>query len=223
MWGVKLTGPWGKMEALLKDGPKAVEREIKRATRFNAMKVVRAVRENIRSGDHEENAELTVGFKGSTKPLVDKGELFKAITYTIISDTRAEVGVMKSSSTANYALAVHEGATIKVTPAMRGLFHALARYSVGDLTFSQLGERAQELAKRMEKSAKRSRDKKTGRFTREMSSFKPIKESTTRIRIPGRPYLREVVEDARLQREVMENWSRAVAYALSGRPSPPMK
>ncbi len=222
MWGVKLTGPWGKMEALLRDAPRAVDREIARATRFNAMKVVRAIRKNIQEGEHTKNAELTVLLKGSSKPLVNKGELYKSITYKVVSAYRAEVGVLRTSSTVNTALVVHEGATIKVTDAMRGLFHAIARYSVGELEYSELGKRAQELADGLKFGTKRGRDKRTGRFKSVKVGFAPLKASTTRIKIPGRPFMREVIEDPVLQMQVMENWARAVTYAIAGRKAPPL-
>lgn len=220
---MKLTGPWQQLSRLLKEGPRNVEREIARATKFNALLVQKAIRENIRSGDHEENSSLTVLFKKSTKPLVDSGELFKAITNVMINSKRAEVGVLKTSATVNYAFSVHQGAIIPVTDDMRNMFYALARYSAGDLDFNKLGARAQQLAKKLDKKSKRRRDRSSGRFVSQKADFAPLKLSTTKIRIPARPFIREVVEDSEIQRRVMENWSRAVAYALSGRGRTPFK
>lgn len=201
MWGVKLTGPWKKMEALLKNAGPSVEAEVRRATQFNALKVQKAIRNAIRNGNYQRNAKFTVLIKGSTKPLADTGELFKAITHTMISNTRAEVGVLRTSPHANTVVAVHEGAILPVTPAMRGLFAELANYSDGSLPYSMLSSRASEIVDR----------------SKTIGKFKALKPTTTRIRIPGRPFIRDVIEDPVIQAEVYKNWLNAVAYAIAGK------
>lgn len=207
MWGMKLTGDWKRMEALLKNGPAAAGREIRRATQFNAMKVQREIRQNIRNGKFEPNSSFTILTKRSSKPVVDSGELFKAIAYKLLTDTRAEVGIIKTSGAANYGIIVHEGAVIPVTPAMRGMFYALARYSEGSLDYSELGERAQEIVDHAKRGAK----------------FKPLDKMTTRLLIPGRPFIRDVIEDPALQLQISANWLKAVSYAIAGLPPAPLK
>lgn len=207
MWDAKLTGDWKKLEALLKNATPAVEREVKRATKFNALMLQRAVRENIQSGNQVANSRFTILLKKSRKPLVDSGELFKAISNIVTSPYHAEVGVLKTSGNANYAVAVHEGALIPVTAKMRAMFHALADYSDGRMDLGELGARAQEIAKRIKPGAGR---------------FHALSPSTAFIRVPGRPFLREVFEDEVIQRKALDNWLNAVAYAIAGRPSPPM-
>ena len=140
------------------------------------------------------NAPLTIAVKGSSKPGVDKGELFKAITYKVLSPYTAEVGVLKGDKTVNIAIAFHEGATIPVTPAMRGLFAALASASQGKAT--NLGPRAQELF---------------GRY----KGWKGLRASTTHIKIPGRPFIRKALEDPANKARVYQNWHQALLAAAS--------
>ena len=56
-------------------------RNIHRATQLNAMAAVKTMRGLIRGGSFARNAALTIAIKGSSKPLVDGGDLFQSISW----------------------------------------------------------------------------------------------------------------------------------------------
>jgi len=200
---VRLTGDWRGLRFLLSVSrlDAALQAQILKATTVNAMILRREIRENIRSGKwaagRAKNAPLTAWIKGSTKPLVDTGQLFQAITSKVVSYGRAEVGVARTARAANTAATVHEGAVVRVTPRMRAMFRALADVSRGKRDPSSLRGRAAAL------------------YARRKKGWKPLKDSTTHIRIPARPFIREVVESPAVQRRVYENWLAAASGAVA--------
>jgi len=197
---VRLTGDWKKLERQLSNEVfrDRIESEMKRATRTNAAMVKREVREHLRSGSHAKNAPLTIFIKGSSKPLVDRAQLFKSVHFRSQSAFRAEIGLLRGDTNINIALAVHEGATIPVTNAMRGMFAALQSASEGKREPGSLRGRAKEL------------------YARRPQGWKALKPSTTSIRIPARPFLREVIERPELNNAVARNWLAAAAAAIAG-------
>ncbi len=82
------------------------------------------------------NSPLTVLIKGSSKPLVDRGDLRLGITTDVGvhgKDIFGAVGVLRTRRTKdgkklfNVAIALHSGFTIKVTPAVRAAIFAELR------------------------------------------------------------------------------------------------
>ena len=199
---ITFTKSWDRVKAYAVAGKFSVElkKNLAKATKLNAMYLRKHIRKQLRSGMKPPNAPLTVAVKGSSKPGIDKGELFKAITYKVLTPYTAEVGVLKGDKNANIAIAFHEGATIPVTPAMRGLFAALASASQGKAT--HLGPRAQELF---------------GRY----KSWKPLLPSTTHIKIPGRPFIKQALEDPLAKMKIYGNWHQALLAAASMTGKPP--
>ena len=96
--------------------------EIRRAMVANAEAVRGAIIKRIDSKAFAPNAPFTVALKGSSTPLVDKGDLRRSIRSKIISWKEAFVGVLRSGGGANVAELLHEGGAIKVTPKMRAWF-----------------------------------------------------------------------------------------------------
>lgn len=203
---VTLKGDWNALRLLLLPGQfqERVREGVRLATKVNALVVQREVRDNIRKGlyanNRAPNAALTVAIKRSSKPLIDSGHLFKSVTTVQTDWHTAEVGVLRGDPGANIAEVVHEGRMIPVTQAMRSLFAMLAEASDGSIDPSKLTGRAQELFARMPKG------------------WKALRPSTTHIRIPPRPYLREVVEDQRVNDLCGRNWLTAAARATAGLP-----
>lgn len=84
------------------------------------LKFQKMARDNINAGIFKKNSPLTLLFKGSSKPLVDSGELFTAITFSKIDAFTIVVGVKKrrqkegEDSKVDIAKIVHDGATIDV-------------------------------------------------------------------------------------------------------------
>jgi hypothetical protein len=172
--------------------------EVGRATKVNASIVRREFRLSIRDSGFDRNANLTTFIKGSSGTLRDSGQLMRSVAFRSISPFRAEVGVLKGDPSANIAIIVHEGATIPVTAKMRGMFAALADASSGQRTPGRLRGRAREL------------------FDRRSEGWKPLRPSTTAIRVPARPYMRRVVERPELHRALAKNWLAAAAAAIAG-------
>jgi hypothetical protein len=201
---VTFTKSWEDMSAKVIAGKfdPVLKKHFRRATIHNALLVRKAIRGNIKKGGHTANRPLTVAIKGSDKPLVDKGQLFGAITSKLISDFTAEVGVKMGDPTANIAVTLHEGTTIKVTPAMRGLFMLLARASQG---------KAVSLSGRAEQLFSRYKD------------WKPLRPGTTAIVIRPRPFMREAIEDPMVTGLVYDNWQEALnaaaKEAATGKPA----
>lgn len=200
--GVTLTGPWSKLSSMLSPSVASgrIAREMRNATRSNGAIARKAIRKHIQSGLSPANEPLTIMIKGSTKPgVTGRGELFKAITSVVIDPYTAEVGVKKGDPEANTAIVVHEGARIKVTPKMRAMFGYLADVSDGGRPASALSGRAAEL------------------YRMRPGGWKALKQSTTHIRIPGRPFIEQALDDETLRRKLAHNWLSAWAAGLAGK------
>lgn len=203
---VKLTGDWSEIRRLLLVGQfqENVRAGVRIATGVNAFVVRREVRDSVRKATYATNrapnAALTSAIKRSSKPLVDSGHLFKSVTSVQTDWHTAEVGVLRGDPHVAIAEIVHEGRDIEVTQSMRALFAILAEASAGSIDPSRLTGRAQELFGRMSKG------------------WKALRPSTTHIKIPARPYLREVVEDPRVNLLCGKNWLTAISRATAGLP-----
>lgn len=181
-----------------------LSKHMRRATEINGMIAVRRQREVIRGSEGiVANAALTIHIKGSSKPLVDHGDLFKAITYEVVNDYQVFVGVLRTNEDAyNLAVTLHDGAAVQVTPAMRGMFFFLWKASTGDISAESLTGRAAEL------------------YARRPGGWLPLKPSTTVITIPPRPWATVAFGDPAFQQQVKNNWERAAVAAfgeLAGR------
>lgn len=82
------------------------------------------------------NSPLTILVKGSSRPLVDRGDLRQSISASVEvygANVRGAVGVMRSArgkggkGLVSVAAALHEGFTIKVTPKVRAAVFAEMR------------------------------------------------------------------------------------------------
>ena len=186
---LKLIG-WDKLRRALKPETfqARLERHVKVATQLNALVAEGAIKRAISGGLKPANAMVTRMLKGSTKALVDSGQLFGSITGVAEKWDRAIIGVLKSrrvkkkgasksSDVKQIAAILFYGATITVTPKMRRYFYA----------------RSQEDPVR----------------------YKPIKKTTTVIVIPPRPYLEAALDKAMIA-QYRVNWDAAIAKALAG-------
>jgi hypothetical protein len=194
---VRLKGDYKKLDRALRRAPKATRRHMRRATAFIGRKGAAIIRQEIRNGTYEPNAPLTVAIKGAQEPL--KGyragaPLFKAVTSKIIDDFTVFIGVLQTNREYNIARTVHEGVTIKVTPRMRGLFFVLWKKE-HDPTIVLEG-RAAELWEQMSEG------------------WLPLKESTTAIVIPSRPFIKNAWFKGGIQSIAKKIWGEAVRAAL---------
>lgn len=195
--GIKLTGGWGKFAKAI-NGPKfsaALKKEVGRAVARSGKVAERAIRRQIRSGKLTKNAALTQAIKGSGKPLVDFGELFKAVTSTSPKWNVAFAGIKRTEGAFNVAKLLHEGGDIPATKRMHGLFWMLFLASQGrNVT---LTGRAAELFQRFQ-------------------NWYPLAPTTQVIRIPARPFVANIQTDHQLRQSVEVGWPHAVQRALSG-------
>lgn len=176
----------------------AMRKHLRRATAINGKFAEAEVRQVIKSGRKlERNAALTIAIKGENKPLVGlTSEMFRAITSKVINDTAAFVGVLRTDDAFNIAEIVHDGHTIAVTPAMRGMFFVLWKASEGSMVPSKLTGRAAELWDQMP------------------GGWKPLRKSTTAIVIPSRPFIDIAFESVNLKKRVEGNWNMAIQAAM---------
>ncbi|MDR1514919.1 MAG: hypothetical protein LBS45_04425 [Synergistaceae bacterium] len=127
-----LTGDWDKLVNIL--NPARMRKELSKTTKRAGANAARAVVKGIQSGAPGGKAleplnEFTKERKGSSKPLIDHGDLVGSITYEEIGLNAVWVGVKKGSRSSSGGdivdiAWVHEfGASIEVTPKMRAYLH----------------------------------------------------------------------------------------------------
>lgn len=171
---------------------KVLREQVNLANKRLGPKFVAKVRDEIKQGQYASNARLTELLKGSTKPLVDDGDLWASVNSRQQGSWEFHVGVKRQSGRdargrfkegVAIGLVLHEGVTIKVTPQVRAFFRAKAAETRG--------------------------------------LVKPLKSSTGQIRIPARPFLKAaLVDDTAKVRVLLEQeWGAAIrrTYDIVGR------
>jgi hypothetical protein len=196
----KMDKRWKRLEKQL--GPGVVQptlrKHLRRASMFIGKKGEALIREEIASGKFDPNAPLTVALKGGrNEPLIGDrpgAPFFKAITSKVVDDITVFVGILQQNKEYELAVMLHEGKVIGVTAKMRGMFFVLWRKETDPSIV--LSDRAQELW-----------DKMPG-------GWKPLKESTKAIVIPGRPFIRQVWNKGEMQDMAKKFWDQAMAAAM---------
>lgn len=165
------------------------------------------VRKTISEGTYAKNAELTVALKGSNEPLKGtKGaELWNSVTSVVRGWNRVFIGVLRSDGKYQVAVAIHDGAIVNVTPAMRGLFLYLHLASTGEEDAE--GRSGAELL----------RSERAKELFRLYQGWKPLKSSTAQIVIPGRPFMKRAFSDAAFKSQIEKYWRNAVEKAFEER------
>lgn len=199
----KLSPGFKKLEMLLKPSrfQADLNRNIGKALQLNGQVAVRAMRKTIKAGVPPSNAGLTRFIKGSSKPLVDSGQLFGAITAKRVGPLAVFVGVLRSDKAFNVAVTVHNGAHIRVTDRMRGMFFALWLASTGKMDPAKLKGAAAEL------------------WARRKGNWKPLGEGKAMITIPRRPFVEITFADGSMKKRMTRNFKRASELALAGKKS----
>jgi len=178
---------------------RTMREELRRAAAINGQLGAAHLRKTITDGGFQRNAALTVAIKGgSKKPLVDTAALFQAITSVPVDEYSAFAGVLRTSAAFSVAEAITEGATIQVTPRMRGMFFALYLASQGSDSVTLEG-RAAEL------------------FARQPHGWKPLSAGTAVIVIPARDWVAKAFRSRNLKRMVTENWLKALGKTMKKR------
>lgn len=198
---MKKDAGWKKFQRVLTDaGNKATfEKHVHRATMLNGKVGEAFVRKEIKEGNFERNAPLTLALKKGTKPLIGNSsgaQLFQSITSKALGNDSFFVGVLKTNSFYNVAKILHEGTSIPVTNAMRMLFFTLWAASSGKMDPAELSPRGQELYSMMS------------------SGWLPLKKTTKQIVIPPRPFISQAMENIELQQISENNWKKAADAAF---------
>lgn len=100
---------------------------------------VAMVRNAIRADEYAPNSPITIILKGSSKPLVDHGDLIQSITYDQPSARELRIGLVKQriarGEVYNIGVILHEGATIDVGahPGIRVKVWSMVREALGRL------------------------------------------------------------------------------------------
>ncbi len=160
--------------------------------------IQKEIRGTIKKKKFAPNAKLTALIKRSTLPLVDHGDLFKAIAVTDRTWDHAFIGIPRSSPSYMPALVSHNGKLIPVTPKMRNLFHILwvaSEAKRNGTPMPILTGRAKELFARFQ-------------------DWRPLAEATRLIKIPPRPFVAEAFRSGALLLYIKENYGKAVAAAF---------
>lgn len=194
----KLKGGWAKLEMALDPSrlDKNMRRHLRRANRLNGKIMEAAIREVISSGKGMvTNRALTAHIKGENKPLVGpNNSIFQAVTSVVEGDLTVFAGILATNSVFNIAETIHEGTDINVTSAMRGMFFMLWKASSGQSV--NLTGRAAEL------------------FAQQSDGWFPLKDSTSVIVIPSRPFVQQAFKAAGLVAKIRENWTMAIQAAI---------
>jgi hypothetical protein len=172
--------------------PRRLRKHVRRATKKNALLAEGAIKTAISAGKFAPNASMTQAIKGSAKPLVDTGQLFKSINGEISDWDEARVGVLKNQTRRDkdsgevkdlvqIATILHNGAVVDVSDKMRRFFAAMFRKH-------QKGEVRRP--------------------------WRPIKATTRVIVIPKRPFLLSAFTH-KMNRRYKEIWEVAVDRAMS--------
>lgn len=204
VFNVTLTGPWESfIRGLSKEQLKTkLAKEFKIANELNGAIMAESTRRNIQGGVKGiANRPLTVDLKGSSKPLVDEGDLMVAITWKLVSWDIVEFGLFRSEGVSAKELRViyglHEGRRIMVTKKMRTMFQFLHNVTVLGDSPSTLTGRAAELYA----------DSPGTRWF-------PLNPSTNHIYIRKRPFIKWGIRDRLARRAVVQNWKTAAVRSF---------
>lgn len=120
-----LIGDWDKLDSILSSA--RIDSLLKKAGEkignYGASEVKKGIVSGAPGGQtFAPLSPLTIMRKGSSKPLIDKGDLLGSISYKVVDDDKVFIGV--SDKEEAIIAAVHEyGCTIPVTPKLRAYFH----------------------------------------------------------------------------------------------------
>jgi hypothetical protein len=194
---LKITGT-DKLRAALdpKRFDALLRQNVHRANQLNGAVAARAMRQTIQQVVPPKNAALTQALKGSDKPLIDSATLWHNITWKDTAWNNVFIGTLRADKTFNVAVTVHNGASVLVTPKMRGLFFRLWKAAQDSRTADSLTGRAADLFERYQ-------------------GWLPLNASTSYIVIPERPYVQMTFNDQSLKDVIVKNWQLAVQASFT--------
>lgn len=220
--GVKLSGEWRAFLDTL--DPAAFSTRLARGAAMAGERIGRQfqrdARNRIRGKDYAPNSTVTVILKGSSTPLVDRGDLFQALTFEVVDPYTVRLGVMRRAvgdQGINVALILHEGATIDTRkhPRVRAKVFAMLRDKLSSERLAALNPRSRASVRRaaavLGLAQKRAMHARQGRGGARIGTGSPV------WIIPARPFIARPLEAPEFGRFVVEQYGQAVRAALGVR------
>lgn len=124
-----LQGAWQAFQKALDAGlfSDRLKKNVASANRRIGRQFQATARRRIRQGKYAANSPLTIALKGSSRPLVNGGQLFQGLSYDVPDYTMVRVGVFRRGSgqeVVDIGHAVHEGYSFEPTDAQRAAVFA---------------------------------------------------------------------------------------------------
>lgn len=124
----KLIGDWKLAKKVLDTAPAAFDRALKKAIRHEAEKIAGMIRAKIASNVPPPNAASTVKNKGSSKTLIDTGEMRNSVQVVWKGKFNAFIGIpAKARKSATSLADIHENGRVivqQMTDKQRKFLHA---------------------------------------------------------------------------------------------------
>ena len=186
--GIELNKEWEKWEKLVNAGRfrQRLALGVKTSMTKACVMLKGKIKRRIKAKDYAKNAPLTVAVKGSSTPLVNDSDLWRAIAYrTYEGGFKAFVGILRTTKRGangkdliNVAETLHDGRTIQVTQRMRGYFARMARKHPG--------------------------------------VWRPLSPATNTIKIVARKFIEDPATEFDTVAEIQMLWREGVRYGLTG-------
>jgi hypothetical protein len=121
-------GQWKRLRDVMRGFDKRLKRNCKVALMRAGILIEGMIKDRIISGrDMAKLHGFTIDEKGSSKPLIDGGDLLGSVGYRFVERDAVFVGVHRKAEDGTDIAELHEreeGVRIKVTPKMRAYLHA---------------------------------------------------------------------------------------------------
>jgi len=186
----------------------------------------------IRAAVYAPNSPMTIALKGSSKPLVHRGDLYQSIGYALDGPYTLQLGLVKRKvgpEVVNVGLVLHEGATIDVSrhPQVRRKVWAMVRESLGKDRLNSLNPKSRRAVIKAGSTLGVGRRKggisdrqRRAIFASMRAKGKISGGSGSKARqvwvIPARPFLLRPAQDSTFHRAILTHYTAAVRAAYGG-------
>jgi len=207
---------WGFDEAIkrLHDMPRLMNENMKRATLHNATNTRDAIKKTIQRGrpEWDSNSPLTRSVKGSSKALVDHGDLMNSVGYKVVSPFVFFIGVPRTAKHSSGAKMVNIAAVQE--------YGATIRPKKAKILAIPVTREAQRLS-RQHRGVRnipglfRPGNKKILARAGSKGGFEVLFILKEQVVIPPRPFIQTTFQDE--QSAISRRWQKGASDALKGR------
>ncbi|MBI2931818.1 MAG: hypothetical protein HYY16_09215 [Planctomycetes bacterium] len=121
-------GEWEKLKEIMENFDQRLHRNAQKALRRAGEELASDIRTRILDGKEMKPLHgFTIEQKGSSKPLIDDGDLLGSVGVRFVEELAVFVGVNRRAEDGTNIAAIHErenGTRVPVTPKMRAFLHA---------------------------------------------------------------------------------------------------